>query len=456
MRDILVTAIIFGALPFVFKRPWIGILLWTWLAYMNPHRQAWGFAYSFPFSLIVGLVTISAFLLSTSRKDILWTRETMLLLVFLAWMFTTTLFAFYPDEAWMQWNKVWKIQLMIFVITMIIQDRKQLNWMIWVIVGSLGYFGVKGGIFTIVTGGSYHVWGPDGTFIGGNNEIALALVMTIPLIRYLHLQVEGKWARAGLAVAMILTGIAAMGSQSRGALLAIIAMAVFLWIKSRNKTVTGLYLGVAVMVLALILPQSWYDRMNTIKDYKEDVSAMGRINAWHTGFNVASSHLTGGGYEMFQAPTFRQYAPEPFRVHDAHSIYFEVMGEHGFIGLGIFITLGIMIWIRANQIIKRCKLDPDKKWAADLAGMVQVSLIGYAAGGAFLGLAYFDLPYHLMAIVVLTAKFTGVLGKVPMHEGNASSKSLNQPTTQSQHQSWVRSNMPPSSRPNHPPAWERK
>lgn len=412
MRDIFVTVIIFGILPFVFKRPWVGVLLWTWLAYMNPHRQAWGFAYSFPFSLIVGLTTIGAFMLSSSKKEVLWTRETVLLLIFIAWMFTTTLFSFYPDEAWMQWNKVWKIQLMIFVILMIIQNRQQLNWMIWVIVGSLGYFGVKGGLFTIATGGSYHVWGPEGTFIGGNNEIALALVMTIPLIRYLHLQVEGKWARAGLALAMILTGIAAIGSQSRGALIAIVAMAFFLWIKSRNKSVTGLYMAVAVIALALILPQSWYDRMNTIKDYKEDVSAMGRINAWHTGFNVASSHVLGGGFEMFQAPTFRQYAPEPFRVHDAHSIYFEVMGEHGFIGLGMFVTLGIMVWIRANQIIRRTRYDPDQKWAADLAGMIQVSLIGYAAGGAFLGLAYFDLPYHLMVIIVLTAKFTGSLNKV--------------------------------------------
>jgi len=43
--------------------------------------------------------------------------------------------------------------------------------------------------------------------------------------------------------------------------------------------------------------------------------------------------------------------------------------------------------------------------------MIQVSLIGYAAGGAFLGMAYFDLPYHLVIILVLAAKFSGVLVK---------------------------------------------
>ena len=87
------------------------------------------------------------------------------------------------------------------------------------------------------------------------------------------------------------------------------------------------------------------------------------------------------------------------------------MGEQGFIGFGLFMLLGGMTWIRAQQIIRRCKNDRDKKWAADLAAMIQVSLIGYAAGGAFLGLGYFDLPYHLMIILILAAKFSGVLEK---------------------------------------------
>lgn len=418
MRDLLVTAIIFGVLPFVFKRPWIGILLWTWLAYMNPHRQTWGFAYDFPFSMVVGLVTITAFLFAKEKKEMLWTRETVLLLIFVVWMFATTLFSLYPDQAWLQWNKVWKIQLMVFLVAMIIKDRHQVHWMIWVIALSLGYYGVKGGIFTILHGGEFRVQGPADTFIGGNNEMALALVMSIPLIRYLHLQETRKWIKLGLAGAMVLSGVAAIGSQSRGALLAMLVMGLFLWFKSRHKFITGIYMVMVMAIIAAVMPQEWYDRMNTIETYQEDASALGRINAWHTAFNVAKSRITGGGFEMFQAPTFRQYAPEPFRVHDAHSIYFEVMGEQGFIGFALFMVLGLLAWIRAQQIIKRCKHDPDKKWASDLAAMVQVSLIGYAAGGAFLGLAYFDLPYHLMIIILLVAKFSGVLDKAPLGVAN--------------------------------------
>ena len=52
MRDIIVTLAVFGTLPFIFWRPWIGILVWCWLGYMNPHRLAWGFSTSMPFALI--------------------------------------------------------------------------------------------------------------------------------------------------------------------------------------------------------------------------------------------------------------------------------------------------------------------------------------------------------------------------------------------------------------------
>ncbi len=411
MRDLIVTGVIFGLLPFVFRRPWLGILLWSWLGYMNPHRLAWGFAYDFPFSMVVGVVTLAAFLFSQEKKEMPWSREIVVLLIFIAWMLLTTFFAFYPDAAWFQWNKVWKIQLMVILTALIINDRHKLHWLVWVIVVSFAFYGVKGGIFTIVNGGAYRVQGPAGTFIGGNNEMALALVMSIPLIRYLQLQDTRRWMKLALAGAMVLTGVAAIGSQSRGGLLAMVAMGIFLWLKSRKKIVTGLYMAAAVAILASVMPQAWYDRMNTIKTYQEDQSAQGRINAWYTAFNLAKDRITGGGFETFRPPTFRQYAPDPWNVHDVHSIYFEQMGEQGFIGFGLFMLLGLLAWLRARQIIKRCKNDPDRKWASDLAAMIQVSLVGYAAGGAFLGMSYFDLPYHLMIILVLTARFAGVLEK---------------------------------------------
>ena len=218
MRDLLIASIVFGVLPFIFKRPWIGILLLSWLGYMNPHRLTYGFAYNFQFVMIAFLVTIVAFVFSKEKKEMIWSRETVVLLMFIGWMLFTTFFAFYPGSAWEQWGKVWKIQLIIFLTVLLINDREKLNWMIWIITLSLAFYGIKGGIFTILEGGSSHVRGPPGTFIGGNNELALAMVMTIPLLRYLHLQETRVWLKNALAGAMVLTAIAAIGSQSRGAL----------------------------------------------------------------------------------------------------------------------------------------------------------------------------------------------------------------------------------------------
>ncbi len=63
MRDIALTTVIFGLLPFVFARPWFGILLWTWVGLMNPHKLTFGFAYNFPFAEVIGIVTIIAIIL---------------------------------------------------------------------------------------------------------------------------------------------------------------------------------------------------------------------------------------------------------------------------------------------------------------------------------------------------------------------------------------------------------
>ncbi|MDP2835157.1 MAG: putative O-glycosylation ligase, exosortase A system-associated [Pseudomonadota bacterium] len=405
MRDLFVAIVVFGLLPMVLRRPQVGIYLWSWIGYHNPHRLAFGWARDFPWAMIIALVTFTSMLFSKEPKRIPWTRESVLLLIFVLWMGITTYFAFFPELAWEGFVKVFKVLLMTFVTLMVINNRERLNGLIWVICISLGFYGIKGGIFTISKGGVHRVQGPDGTFFGGNNEMALVLAMTIPLLAYLRLQEKRRWMQLGLGAAMMLSGIAAIGSQSRGGLVGLAAMGVFLWLKSRNKFMTALMLVSSVLIIGSIMPQAWFDRMNTIKTYEQDQSSLGRINAWWTAFHVARSNITGGGMDMFRPATFAQYAPEPSRVHDVHSIYFEIMGEQGLIGFAMFMTLGLMTWMRCNQIIRLCKKDPGRKWAADLAAMIQVSMVGYATAGAFLGLGYFDLYYHLIAITVMTWVF---------------------------------------------------
>ena len=401
MRDILVTLLIFGSIPFIVKRPWIGMVVWTWLGFMNPHKQCWGFAREMPFAYIIALVTLASFLLSKEAKKIPWTRESITLLLFVGWMVITTFFALYPPLAWEQLEKVVKIQLMIFVAMMLITDRYRLHVLVWTIALSLGFYGVKGGVFTIVHGGVYRVQGPDGSFFSGNNEAGLALAMTVPLIYYLYRESKRSYVRWGLIAAMLLTSLAAIGTQSRGALLGMGAMGVMLWWKSRQKFLMLLLLVLGVTFVSYFMPQQWYDRMATIETYQEDGSAQGRIAAWTMGLNMASDRFFGGGFESYRFASYQRYLPSYRGGTDAHSIYFEVLGEHGFVGLGLFLALGLFTWMKASRVRRATENTPDMDWMATLTRMVQVSIVAYASAGAFLGMAYFDYVYNLVLIVVV-------------------------------------------------------
>ena len=402
MRDIVLTLIVFSTLPFILRKPFVGVLVWTWLGLMNPHRLCWGFAVDFPFAYIVGLTLLISLLVNRREpKEIPWTNISITLAVFWAWMLFTTLFAFNQLDAWTQLEKVSKILLIVFVTMMMLTNRERIDALVWVIVLSLGLYGVKGGIFTLTTGGSYHVMGPARSFIGGNNEIGLALIMTVPLMRYIQLSAKQYWLKVFMVVSMGFTFVAILGTQSRGALVGLVAMVAYLYLKSRRKVVLLLFLLAVLPAGYFFMPQSWHDRMSTIETYKHDESALGRINAWHTAVNVALDRpVTGGGFEMFRPWLFRQYAPDPDNFHDVHSIYFEVLGEHGFFGLALFLGLGLFGIRTSRAIVRETKKIPSLFWMRDLAAMLHVSLIGYAASGAFLGLAYFDFFYVLLAVLV--------------------------------------------------------
>jgi probable O-glycosylation ligase (exosortase A-associated) len=295
-----------------------------------------------------------------------------------------------------------KIQLFIFLTLLVMQSEQRIRALVLVATLSIAFFGIKGGIYTIGHGGGGMVLGPDGGFISGNTEIALALTVTLPLMRWLQLQTQRQWLRHAATLAMILIAISVLGSYSRGGFLALTAMAAFLWIKSRKRIVLGVVLAAAAAALFTFMPESWHSKIDTIGNYEQDRSAMGRIGAWRFATNLALNRpIGGGGFEAFQDEAYATYAPDEAAL-DPHSIWFQVLGEHGFVGLSLFVLLWFFAWRTGSQIIRLCRDKPDLLWARDLAGMVQAALIGFWVGGSFLGLAYWDYPYILVVVLVLT------------------------------------------------------
>jgi probable O-glycosylation ligase (exosortase A-associated) len=377
--------------------------MWVWISVMNPHRLSWGFAYEFPFALVIALTTLISVLITKERRHFPVTPATVILILLILWMCVTSLYAINFDQIYREWSTVMKVLVMTLVALTVMHTRQHIRWLIWVLVISIGFYGFKGGVFTLLGGGENRVWGPAGSFIEENNSLALAILMAIPLMRYLQLTEQNLWVRIGLVCTMLLCAISSLGSYSRGALVAFAASSIFLWFKSPRKLPLAIAMVIALPLLLTFMPQKWQDRMNTINTYQQDSSAMGRINAWQMAWNLALDRpLVGGGFEIYDKSVFAQYAPNPLDVHAAHSIYFQILGEHGFPGLILFLGLGFYTWLDGNWIIAKTKGRPNLNWANLLAKMLHVSQVAYATGGAFLSLAYFDLPYYVLVIMVLT------------------------------------------------------
>ena len=401
MRDIVLAIVMAIITPLGLVHPWMGIMSWAFVSLASPHRQTYSYMYDAPVAMLTGVATLLGLVISKDPKRLVFRGPVVWLLLFTIWMLITFPFSLeqVPDNA-EQLSKVMKIMLMNFVALTVLFARRQVDVLVAVSALSLGIYGVKGGLFTVLTGGSFRVQGLGG-FLAGNNEMAVALIMTVPLLYYLTTITTRRWLRLGLFGAMFFTCVAAVGSQSRGALLAIVAMGAAFVYRSPNRSKALLPLLAIAVFIPFFMPESWWNRMDTIGTYEQDASAMGRINAWHLAWNVATHNFFGGGFFLESDAIFARYAPEPTDIHVAHSIYFQVLGQHGFVGLFLFVGMWIATW-------RTCRWVSKNAWSAKdqmLARMIEVSLFGYAVGGAFLNLAYYDGPYYLLiALVVIRYK----------------------------------------------------
>lgn len=400
MRDLILLAIVLPGGLLALRYPFVGAMLWTWVSVMNPHRMTYGFMFTAPVAMFIGLCLLIGLLMTKERRGPFLGAPVSWFVALIAWMCITTLFAFDRAGSLIQLEKVLKIDLMILVVLMLVRTKREMIAFAWVFTLSVVFFGFKGGIFTLLSGGYHHVLGPSGSYIQENNALAVALIMAIPMLRFLQTTLEHAWQKNAMTIVMILCGVSILGSQSRGALLGVSAMLALLWWRGKNKLGTAVVLAVCSVVFLSFMPDAWWERMGTIRSFEEDRSAMGRINAWWMTFNLAKDNFFGGGFSIYNEFSFGMYAPDPTFIVSAHSIYFHMLGEHGFVGLFIYLAFWIATWISAGWLRKNGRKQAETEWCSQLGSMIQVSLVGFAVGGAFLSLTYFDLPYNMMAVTV--------------------------------------------------------
>jgi probable O-glycosylation ligase (exosortase A-associated) len=173
-------------------------------------------------------------------------------------------------------------------------------------------------------------------------------------------------------------------------------------LRAQRRVLAAALLSLAITVGALVVPDKWTDRMETIEHYDTDGSFQGRVNAWGMAWNLALDRpLTGGGFETFIWPVFAVYGPDPNNVHDVHSIYFEILGEHGFVAFGLWAGLILLTLLTLRGLMRQARRDPALAWTRHYPIMLETGILAYLVAGLALGQAYFDLFWNMVAMSII-------------------------------------------------------
>ena len=411
MRGLILALTMTGLLSMAIRRPMVGVIAFEWISFMNPQQDAWGgILANLPWAMLAALATIIGCLISGESKRVSIDGMTILIVLFLSLISLGSVAALGPPDIVnsLYWI-VFKSFAFLLVVALLLSDQKRVNALVWVMVISLGYYGVKGGIFTILTGGRNHVYGSANSMIGDNNQLAVALLMTLPLMNYLRVSSAHRIVRFGLSVAMLLTFFSVLGSYSRGAFIALAAVAVLFWWNSRSKLLIGAALVAALYAGINFMPQTWVQRMGTISTYHEDNSAEDRLIVWHEALSLALARpLTGAGFAGTQTPSVLHRFFPTANVRAVHSIWLQVLSDNGFPAFFVWVGMQILGFVNIRRIRRMAKGVAAARWAEDLAKMAEVSMVAFLVGGSFLSLGYYDYEFTILIALAATRRIVGL------------------------------------------------
>ncbi|HDZ77878.1 MAG TPA: putative O-glycosylation ligase, exosortase A system-associated [Gammaproteobacteria bacterium] len=396
LRDLAVLLFTLFVIALAMRKAWYGVLALAVFSYLNPHAYAWGFVRTLPLFEILFLVVAFMTLFTRDRQPL--PKDWRIPAFFFLWVyfiFTTTQ-AYYPELAWEKLLFVSKIFLPFIFTLILINTRKKLYYLIITIAASISIVAVKGGIFAVLSGFSYRVYGPPATQFYENNAFAIAVLIAIPLLVLWYRETTNKIIKTGIMVAIPLSYASALSSWSRGALLTMGVVTILLLWHSKRKYLVLPVILIGGFLAIQNLPEDWFGRMGSIETYQEDTSAMGRIETWKDGWYHTLKHpFTGAGFEGWRWVSNR----------DWHNSSIEMMSEHGFIAFGIWISMILGTLISLTRLPRKARDIPGMEWVSNYSYMLRTSLIAYLVGTSFLGLSYWDLLYHLIFISVLVKQF---------------------------------------------------
>jgi probable O-glycosylation ligase (exosortase A-associated) len=421
MRDLFFLALLPLMLYLMARRPFIALGMWIWTALFFPNAWLYGVATGIRYNLVFTGITILAYLVLKDKPKVRFGTLGALVMLFFVWtVASTAMTEGVPEVSWDILSRFTKVVLLFVFVVLIVDKKLHIDFFLWCVVLSVGFFAGLEGLKYIASGGGHKIQGFAGHVLGDRNELAVAFVITLPICYYLMQQYgkQSQWVRLGLFALIGLLVTAIIGTQSRGGFIALTVVAAYFFVKSEHKIVLAVLVMALVGVLSQFVSAEWTSRMDTIGTANADESFMGRVVAWKLSFIMAMNHpIFGGGFkalenfpiwqslskEFFSYPFFYtgMALPDEAHPHAAHSVYFQVMGEHGFVGLGIYLVMVLRAFLLARSVYLRAKLHPELNWISTLAAMLQLCIFAFCVGGAALSFAYFELMFAIYGLILV-------------------------------------------------------
>jgi probable O-glycosylation ligase (exosortase A-associated) len=404
MRDYLLILFMAVSLPIGVLRPYYGMLLYSWLSFMYPHQLTWSLAHV-PLAKFAALATMAGIIARQGwNGGPLRQRENVLMMLLWGTFTLSTFFAINPSVAWDRYQDASKLVVMALLTSMLLTNKKRIRYFLLVVALSLGFYGLKVGYGSVMSGGQDTVFGPGDSIIGANNNLGLALNMALPFLWYLGHEERG-YLKVVLYAAFFLCIPGIMFTYSRASALTIPVVLLAIFLKGRNRLlIVGSVLAGIIFAIPLV-PDRFWDRQETVLSYEKDGSAMGRIENWKFCWALALDRpLTGGGFQFHTHDTVAKYAPEYLFqnnniLRDTHSIYLGILATHGFPGIFFFLMMIASCFISCEQMQRKVRYRTDLDWVKSYCCLVEVSFLALLVNGAFVNMEYYDLVYDLVAVV---------------------------------------------------------
>lgn len=421
MRDILLLAVTGSLASAALLRPVLGMVAYFAYTFAAPYAYTWGVARTFPHVQALAVCTIAGYVFQ-SGKSFPKQRESVLLLMLWGWFVLSTTTAFSPDDAVTQLVRMCKILLMIVLCLSLINSEERLRLLVKVVALSIGLYGLKGGVFAVLTGGGATVWGAEGTSLANSNAIGLAMAVNVPFLYYLSREESHKWLRIVMRAMLFFSYPAVICTFSRGAWLGLAAATGLIVLRRERKLsiIAAACIGLlfAGSVLTLYLPQKIADRLDALVNYEKTETAQERFWSWELCKRVGLDNpLLGAGFDFISADVYMRYMPEHLEywsqqlnrettregvAWSCHNSWLTVWGEHGVVGFILLAALLGSCLITVQSMRRFGTTHKEHRWVVNYANMVEAALVAYGITGTFLDASYFDLLYFLIAVTIIT------------------------------------------------------